>query len=146
MLHNRHDDFTAAPWYETYWYGGCAWCHQSHICIHNCRGTWRAAVQDARDSRRCFHVTASRSKQRQRLRRHHRCGGPLLCSQSSAHTHVHSMHFKRRLQGGHKVGEKIPRVFQSHNYIFPEVTATNIYAIMTFIYPWSFHINYYSCD
>jgi len=88
MLHNRHDDFTAAPWYETYWYGGCAWCHQSHICIHSCRGTWRAAVQDARDSRRCFHVTASHSKQHQRLRRHHRCGGPLLCSQSSTHTHT----------------------------------------------------------
>jgi len=36
-------------------------------------------------------------------------------------------------QGGHKVGEKIfPqffRIFHSHNYIFPEVIATQILAI-----------------
>ena len=38
------------------------------------------------------------------------------------------------LQGGHKVGEKNPRVLQSHNYIFPEVIATKLYEARMWAY------------
>jgi len=82
----------AEPWHEMYWYGGCAWCHQSRTCIHNCQGTWSAALQGGCDSRHCFHVTASHSRQHRHLRHRRRCGGPPLCSQiSSSIQQLHSV-------------------------------------------------------
>jgi len=89
----KNNSFTAAPWHEMYWYGGFAWCHQFHICIHSCQGRWRASAQDARDFRRCFHVTASHSTQRQHLRHHRQCGEPPLWSQISSHVYTVYTHF-----------------------------------------------------
>jgi len=50
----------------------------------------------------------------------------------------------RLQQGRRKNFPDFSRLFQSHDYTFPEVLTTKY--IMTFIYQGSFHINYYSCD